>query len=163
MNTEPAHCEHVFPVLIGSSSLWVRVCREHGAITRVVLSINAPGGIATRDYLLPMQRFFQNLMDGKAGPESASYLASGTEFQKKIWTATLRVPYGYTATYGEIAAAAGQGSPRAVGQALRANPVPLLIPCHRIVGANGRLTGFSAGLEIKKLLLRHEHEICSGK
>ena len=80
-----------------------------------------------------------------------------TPFQRRILAAIRKIPYGVTRTYGEIAAAAGSpGACRAVGGAAAKNPLPLVIPCHRVVGANGRLVGFSSGLAIKERLLRLE-------
>jgi len=79
---------------------------------------------------------------------------SGTIFKQKVWDALRKIPYGRTMTYGEIAAEIGSArAARAVGAAAGANPIPLIIPCHRVIGADGKLTGFSSGLVIKKLLL----------
>lgn len=81
----------------------------------------------------------------------------GTEFQKKVWRALLEIPYGTTVTYGQIAAAVGNPKgARAVGRANHDNPIAIFIPCHRVVGADGRLTGYAGGLEIKKALLETE-------
>ncbi|MDK8192660.1 methylated-DNA--[protein]-cysteine S-methyltransferase [Paenibacillus sp. UMB7766-LJ446] len=78
----------------------------------------------------------------------------GTTFQQQVWTELGRVPYGETRTYGDIAAAVGRPSAvRAVGAANGANPIPVLLPCHRIIGANRKLTGFRGGLEMKRRLL----------
>jgi len=81
----------------------------------------------------------------------------GTEFQKKCWQALRRIPYGTTCSYAELARRVG--SPRAfraVGQANHNNPVAIIVPCHRVIGANGSLTGYGGGMEIKELLLRLE-------
>ena len=81
----------------------------------------------------------------------------GSPFQKAVWTNVERVPYGRTASYSEIALLAGRPKAfRAVGAANGANPIPLVIPCHRIVGANGSLTGYGGGLSNKRWLLAHE-------
>ena len=82
----------------------------------------------------------------------------GSEFRTRVWQALDDVPYGETVTYGELAAAAGQPptSVRAVAGAVGANPLLIIRPCHRIIGANGSLTGFAAGLDAKRLLLRLE-------
>ena len=82
---------------------------------------------------------------------------AGTEFQKKIWKLLQNIPYGTTRTYGEIAALAGDPKAcRAVGMANNRNPLPILIPCHRVVGANGSLVGYGGGLDIKLRLLQLE-------
>ncbi len=82
----------------------------------------------------------------------------GTAFQEAVWNRLLAVPYGQTVTYGEIAAslALPPGSARAVGGAVGRNPISLLIPCHRVVGADGSLTGYAGGVERKKRLLALE-------
>jgi methylated-DNA-[protein]-cysteine S-methyltransferase len=81
----------------------------------------------------------------------------GTEFQKAAWMALARVPYGETRSYGEQADAIGRpGAFRAVGAANGRNPVPVILPCHRIVGADGSLTGFAGGLDTKRRLLNLE-------
>ncbi|ABY91936.1 MAG: Methylated-DNA--protein-cysteine methyltransferase [Caldanaerobacter subterraneus] len=81
----------------------------------------------------------------------------GTEFQKAVWKEILKIPYGEVKTYGEIARLIGKPkAARAVGQALNKNPIPIIIPCHRVIGSSEDLTGFGGGIEIKKFLLRHE-------
>ena len=86
----------------------------------------------------------------------------GTAFQKLIWNLLLEIPYGKTATYGQLAQKAAQilGKPRmsaqAVGQAVGANPIAIVIPCHRVLGADGSLTGYAGGLHYKKALLQLE-------
>lgn len=81
----------------------------------------------------------------------------GTAFQQRVWTALRAIPYGETRTYGELAAAIGSpNASRAVGMANHRNPIPIIIPCHRVIGANGTLTGYAGGLEIKRKLLALE-------
>jgi O-6-methylguanine DNA methyltransferase len=81
----------------------------------------------------------------------------GTEFQKVVWREVARIPFGRTATYGEIAHLLGRPlASRAVGAANGANPVPIIIPCHRVIGAGGALTGYGGGLSRKRWLLAHE-------
>ena len=81
----------------------------------------------------------------------------GTAFQQRVWAALRAIPYGETRTYGELAAAIGSPSAsRAVGMANHHNPIPIVIPCHRVIGANGTLTGYAGGLEIKRKLLALE-------
>ncbi|MCA0241349.1 MAG: methylated-DNA--[protein]-cysteine S-methyltransferase [Proteobacteria bacterium] len=81
----------------------------------------------------------------------------GSLFQRAVWRELLRIPKGRTRTYGEVAAGVGAGAvARATGSACGANPVALIVPCHRVVGANGSLTGFAAGLPRKERLLQHE-------
>ena len=81
----------------------------------------------------------------------------GTEFQRRVWAALRDIPVGTTTTYGEIAARVGApGAARAVGLANGQNPVAIAIPCHRVIGANGTLTGYGGGLDRKLWLLQHE-------
>jgi methylated-DNA-[protein]-cysteine S-methyltransferase len=82
---------------------------------------------------------------------------AGTPFRRRVWEALRRIPYGETRTYGEIAAAVGKpGAARAVGTANHHNPIPVVIPCHRVVGSGGRLCGFGGGLDLKRRLLELE-------
>ena len=82
---------------------------------------------------------------------------AGTPFQRLVWDALREIPYGTTATYGEIAARIGRpGAARAVGSANHHNPLSIFVPCHRVLGANGALTGYAGGLEAKRKLLAIE-------
>lgn len=86
--------------------------------------------------------------------------AAGTPFQHRVWAALQRVPFGTTRTYGQIAAELGiPAAARAVGRANATNPICLIVPCHRVVGADGSLTGFAFGEEIKSRLLEHERAV----
>jgi len=81
----------------------------------------------------------------------------GTPFQRKVWDALLTIPYGATISYGELARRVGRaGASRAVGAANGRNPLPIVIPCHRVIGADGTLTGYGGGLRIKEALLALE-------
>lgn len=82
---------------------------------------------------------------------------AGTDFQRSVWLALLQLEYGHTSSYGEIASLIGKPkASRAVGAANGANPIPIIIPCHRVIGAGGNLTGFGGGLSTKQWLLAHE-------
>lgn len=99
---------------------------------------------------------------GRELPRRMPLKLCGTAFQKQVWEILLTIPYGQTRTYGdiarEIATRTGKGkmSAQAVGQAVGKNPVSILVPCHRVVGAGGKLTGYASGLEKKVRLLEHE-------
>lgn len=83
--------------------------------------------------------------------------AQGTPFQHKVWAALCAIPYGRTWTYGELAAYIGQPTAsRAVGLANGRNPLSIIVPCHRVIGANGQLTGYGGGMQRKRWLLTHE-------
>jgi methylated-DNA-[protein]-cysteine S-methyltransferase len=81
----------------------------------------------------------------------------GTPFQQKVWSELLKIPYGETTSYGELARRIGNSNAsRAVGLANGSNPIPIVIPCHRVIGSNGKLTGYGGGLPIKEKLLALE-------
>lgn len=81
----------------------------------------------------------------------------GTDFQKQVWNALLEIPYGETRSYQEIAIRIGKPKAlRAVGGACNRNPIGIIVPCHRVIGKNGSLTGYAGGLSYKELLLKHE-------
>ncbi len=85
---------------------------------------------------------------------------SGTAFQNQVWQALCKIPFGATTTYGALAAGLGKPTAsRAVGAANGANPLPIVVPCHRVVGSDRSLTGFGGGLEIKRFLLAHEEKV----
>jgi O-6-methylguanine DNA methyltransferase len=99
-----------------------------------------------REYFAGTRRTFELPLD-----------AQGTTFQRTVWSQVSRIPYGSTATYGDIAQLVGKPrASRAVGGAVGANPLPIVIPCHRVIGSGGELTGFGSGLGIKEALLRLE-------
>lgn len=82
---------------------------------------------------------------------------AGTDFQKRVWTALAEIPYGQTASYGRTAVAIGApDAARAVGLANGQNPIAIVVPCHRVIGADGSLTGYGGGLDTKRWLLAHE-------
>jgi len=83
--------------------------------------------------------------------------ADGTAFQQRVWAALAEIPFGETRSYADVARQLGQpGASRAVGMANGRNPISIIVPCHRVIGANGTLTGYGGGLERKRWLLRHE-------
>lgn len=85
------------------------------------------------------------------------YATGGTEFQRGVWAALVAIPRGETRSYGQLALAVGApGAARAVGWANGSNPIAIVVPCHRVVGAGGKLTGYAGGLHRKEWLLRHE-------
>ena len=107
--------------------------------------------------ILRTKQWLDCYFSGEQPEDDIPLSLSGTPFQLAVWKQLQRIPYGSLVTYGEIAAALGK--PRvaqAVGQAVGANPVSVLIPCHRVIGKNGTLTGYDGGIENKKLLLRTE-------
>ncbi len=107
--------------------------------------------------LLPTHHALDAYFAGDSGAVLPRLDLRGTDFQQKVWTALLGIPSGETRTYREIAQAIDAPSAvRAVGAAVGRNPVSILIPCHRVIGSSGKLTGYAGGLDRKSWLLRHE-------
>lgn len=99
-------------------------------------------------------------LEGRRREFDFPYLLRGTEFQQKVWQALRDIPYGQTRTYGQIAAAIGRPkAARAVGMANHRNPILLAVPCHRVIGADGSLTGYGSGLDMKAALLELERRV----
>lgn len=99
-------------------------------------------------------------LDGKCSLFDLPLEPQGTEFQKKVWNALKEIPFGETRSYGEIAKIIGnEKASRAVGMANNKNPIPIIIPCHRVIGANGKLVGYAGGIDIKEKLLKLEKGI----
>ena len=89
---------------------------------------------------------------------------AGSEWQKTVWRELTRIPFGETRSYGEIADSLGRpGAARAVGRANASNVLPLVVPCHRVIAADGTLGGFNGGLHLKERLLEHERHVLAGK
>jgi methylated-DNA-[protein]-cysteine S-methyltransferase len=113
----------------------------------------------TRDEraLAPLRLQLEEYFAGERREFELELAPSGTPFQLEVWRALRAIPYGETASYGEIAAAVGQpGAARAVGGANNRNPIAIVIPCHRVIGASGSLTGYGGGLPRKQRLLALE-------
>ena len=102
------------------------------------------------------KRWFDIYFSGKQPDFTPQIELYGTEFQKKVWKELMSIPFGQTATYGEIARRVGCRSAQAVGQVIGQNPILIIIPCHRIIAANGKLGGYSVGKERKMWLLNNE-------
>ena len=95
--------------------------------------------------------------DGKRISFDLQLQPQGTEFQNKVWKALMEIPFGETRSYGEIAKIIGnEKASRAVGMANNKNSIPIIVPCHRVIGANGKLVGYAGGLDIKEKLLNLE-------
>ena len=105
------------------------------------------------------ERQLQEYFAGRLQHFDLPLYPQGTEFQKKVWKALMSIPYGETRSYGEIAKQIGnEKAVRAVGGANHVNPISIVIPCHRVIGKNGSLTGYGGGLKIKETLLTLERK-----
>ena len=135
---------------------------KDGAVTGLSFGGGAFGASPDPGSLALWERLRGELEEYFAGTRKSFDLpirCAGTPFQRRVWAALAEIPYGETRSYGQIARLTGSpGAARAVGMACHVNPVVLLIPCHRVVGATGALTGFGGGLEVKKRLLALEAE-----
>lgn len=111
-------------------------------------------GDAPRSITEALSAYFAGDVDAFADVHTAT---AGTPFQREVWKALRQIPVGKTTSYGQLAAQLGRdGASRAVGAANGANPIAIVVPCHRVIGANGTLTGFASGLPRKEWLLAHE-------
>ncbi|MBR5842952.1 MAG: methylated-DNA--[Bacteroidaceae bacterium] len=140
----------------------VRLTEEDGAIARIELTDTADAHVSTTPthLLREAEQQIMAYLEGKRQQLDFPIRIMGTPFQQRVWHALQQIPYGTTRTYGEIATAIGNPrASRAVGMACNKNPLLLIVPCHRVVGANGKLTGFAYGTDAKQWLLELEKPI----
>ena len=124
-----------------------------------LLARHAPGAVLTGGRAPEtVRRAIEAWFNGDArAVDGVAVKTGGTDFQRSVWAALRAIPHGQTRTYGQLAAAIGRPKAvRAAGLANGQNPVAVIVPCHRVIGANGTLTGYAGGLERKRWLLRHE-------
>jgi methylated-DNA-[protein]-cysteine S-methyltransferase len=114
----------------------------------------------------PTAQAREELLEYAAGTRQTfdvPFVLIGSEWQKAVWRALTLIPFGETRSYAEVAEMVGRPkAARAVGKASATNRLPLVVPCHRVIGANGSLTGFTGGLHLKKRLLEHEARMLAG-
>lgn len=118
-----------------------------------------PGEPRTRRPITAVREVLSRYFAGELGViDTVPVELNGTEFQKRVWQALRRIPHGSTLSYGALAKRIGApAAVRAVGAANGSNPVALVVPCHRVIGSDGTLTGYGGGLDRKRWLLDHEH------
>lgn len=122
-----------------------------------IIAAAAPVDIASHPLLNEAGRQLMAYLSGSLQQFNLPLSIHGTLFQKQVWEQLCAIPYGQTRTYGEVAEqVGGRGKSRAVGGAAHANPVAIIIPCHRMIGANGNMTGYGGGLTMKQTLLELE-------
>ena len=138
----------------------VYICQEGTCITALGFAQPLAGTAAKTPLLMEARVQLDAYFAGRRQAFSLPPCPSGTDFQKKVWKQLQKIPYGVTITYGELACRVGcpKGA-RAVGSACGKNPIGILIPCHRVVGQNGGLTGFAWGLDRKKYLIQLEKSL----
>lgn len=111
--------------------------------------------------LCEVQRQVREYAQGTRRDFDLELVMEGPEFEKTVWKALRDIPFGATTSYGAVARNIGQpGAARAVGAANNANPIALIVPCHRVIGADGSLVGYGGGLPLKRKLLEHEARVC---
>ena len=144
------------PIVIesdGEALTGLRICCEKAS----AVPIEAPKeAVRTPPIIAETIQWLDDYFAGKRPCNVPRLNPQGTAFQKRVWTALLTIPYGETVSYGEIARMVDCRSAQAVGQAVGANPIALIIPCHRVIAAHGKIGGYEYGIEIKKKLLELE-------
>lgn len=111
------------------------------------------------EFFSEISRQLEAYFSGKLRSFDLKLAPEGTEFQKSVWNALCEIPYGETRSYKEIAVSIGNPRAyRAVGLANNRNPIAIIVPCHRVIGADGKLTGYASGLDVKEFLLKLEED-----
>jgi methylated-DNA-[protein]-cysteine S-methyltransferase len=111
-----------------------------------------------------VERQLREYFEGKRTAFDLHLHPKGTPFQLAVWKALMKIPYGATCSYGDIAKAIGRPQAvRAVGLANGRNPLPIVVPCHRVIGADGKLVGYGGGLTVKQALLDREREVSAAR
>lgn len=144
------------PIVIesdGEALTGLRFCCEKAS----TVPIEAPKeAVRTPPIIAETIQWLDDYFAGKRPCNVPRLNPQGTAFQKRVWKALLTIPYGKTVSYGELARMVGCKSAQAVGQAVGVNPIALIIPCHRVIAAHGKIGGYEYGIEIKKKLLELE-------
>lgn len=142
---------------------WLKILSEENAISAISFVEKQDEPSAHRPEIL--QKCINQLdeyFSGKRKTFELELAPAGSAFQHRIWKLVTQIPYGNTCSYLEIATQSGSSkNTRAVGLANGKNPIPIIVPCHRVIGSNGKLTGYAGGLERKRWLLLHEQEYSS--
>lgn len=135
---------------------WLKISANEQALCAIDFAdspASNTGNALTRQTVSQLKEYFA----GQRQQFSIPLAASGTPFQQQVWRALTQIVFGQTASYLDIAQAIDNPKAvRAVGAANGRNPIPIIVPCHRVIGRNGKLTGFTGGLDKKKWLLQHE-------
>jgi methylated-DNA-[protein]-cysteine S-methyltransferase len=132
---------------------------ERGAVTEFYFGKGDGGGSHNPVVARQIEEFFA----GRRHTFDLALAPKGTDFQKRVWTELCHIPFGETISYGELARRIGNpAASRAVGHANGQNPISVIVPCHRVIGANGKLTGYGGGLDLKEKLLTWERGLRYG-
>ena len=150
-------CYCQYPSPIGSLTLY----SDGSSLTGLIPGEPEPQGINLEDLSIfnCARSWLDAYFSGNPIPPDFPLCPSGTDFQRRVWALLPAIPYGQTLSYGAIAKQLGENmSPQAVGQAVGKNSIAIIIPCHRVVGTGGKLTGYAWGIDKKQWLLAHEEE-----
>ena len=142
----------------------IEIIEENEKIIELNIYNEKKNNIIEKDtkLLLETQKQLKEYFEGKRTKFEIPLNPKGTEFMKKVWKELLNIPYGEVRTYKEIAEKIGNSkASRAVGMANNKNPIPIIIPCHRVIGSNNKLVGYALGLDMKKYLLDLERKVVS--
>ena len=140
----------------------IEIVEENEKIIELNIYNEKENNIIEKDtkLLLETQKQLKEYFEGKRTKFEIPLNPKGTEFMKKVWKELLKIPYGEVRTYKEIAEKVGNSkASRAVGMANNKNPIPIIIPCHRVIGSNNKLVGYALGLDMKKYLLDLERKV----
>lgn len=140
----------------------IAILEENNKIIEIQINKNIEdSNILKKDTLLlrKTEKQLEEYLEGERKMFDVPLNPKGTKFMKEVWTALQDIPYGEVKTYQQIAEKVGNPkAARAVGMANHKNPIPIIIPCHRVIGTNGKLVGYALGMDMKKFLLEWEKE-----
>lgn len=143
---------------------WLQIVADQEGITAIRFLDKAPTEFMTPTlpHLKEAYKQLSEYFQGKRVAFSLPLKPDGTEFQKSVWSRLGEIPYGKTVSYKDLALSIGRPkATRAVGMANNKNPLPIVIPCHRVIGASGDLTGYASGVDVKERLLKIEGHLSS--
>ncbi|PRR77921.1 Methylated-DNA--protein-cysteine methyltransferase [Clostridium liquoris] len=149
--------EHIFKAYYNSPIGYIQILGNEHSIISLDFIDEINNDEKRNDLLNTCITELDEYFKGKRRSFSLNLLLNGTDFQKKVWNALINIPYGKTVSYKDIAKAIGnEKSARAVGNANNKNKIAIIVPCHRVIGSNGLLTGYAGGIWRKEWLINHE-------
>ena len=137
----------------------IAIIEEDNKITAIEINKKIQEEMVQKEtpLLKEIEKQLLEYLEGRRKTFDVPLNTKGTKFMKQVWTALQEIPYGEVRTYGQIAQTVGKPkAARAVGMANHRNPIPIIIPCHRVIGSNGKLVGYALGMEMKEFLLKLE-------
>ena len=147
-------CQYSYETILGP----VTFVEEDGALLAISTHRSFEGMVQETSLIKEAHLQFSEYLKGERKEFDIPFRMKGTKFQKQVWTTLCEIPYGETRSYKQIAEAIGNPKAvRAVGMANNRNPLLVVVPCHRVIGANGQLVGYAGGLDKKEFLLRLEN------